>query len=377
MGVVQDIRRTGGLRKYIAHVYIYNALYQVTNKGTDIFRAQCIFAVLYLSCLSVVMACYRMAKLWQTPDQRQDFMLISLQAPPYIFPLLILSKRLHSIFLLRLFNDCFAVLALFVAIYFYQRRIFTIGSVAYSFGVGTKMSLLLAAPAVGIILLQALPFKRAINGALLMGQLQFALALPFLLVNLRGYIGRSFDLGRVFLFKWTTNWRFIGEQRFLSREFAVMLLVINVLLLAIFIQTRWLRPSGLSVPGLLSTFYKPLPSPVQQRISLNVKPDWIMKSILTSMAIGMLCARSLHYQFYAHIAWSTPFLLHASGLHPVATYAAWAAQEWAWNVYPSTDISSMVVVGSLAVQVFGVWVGSEDDLADTTPPVEQEHGHLD
>ena len=163
----------------------------------------------------------------------------------------------------------------------------------------------------------------------------------------------------------------------MSREFAVTLLVINVLLLAVFVQTRWLRPSGLSVLGLLSTFYKPLLPPVQQRISLNVKPDWIMKSMLISMAIGMLCARSLHYQFYAYIAWSTPFLLHASGLHPVAIYAVWAAQEWAWNVYPSTDISSMVVAGSLAVQVFGVWVGSGDDFADATSPVEQEHGHLD
>lgn len=96
----------------------------------------------------------------------------SMQAPPYLFPLLILSKRLHSIFLLRLFNDCFAVGMLFIAIYAYQKRIWTIGSVAYSFGVGIKMSLLLAAPAVGIVLLQALPLRRAVNAAFLMGQVQ-------------------------------------------------------------------------------------------------------------------------------------------------------------------------------------------------------------
>lgn len=34
------------------------------------------------------------------------------------------------------------------------------------------MSILLAAPAVGIILLQALPFKRAMNAAFLMAQIQ-------------------------------------------------------------------------------------------------------------------------------------------------------------------------------------------------------------
>lgn len=46
----------------LAHVYIYNGLYQITNEGTNIFRAQCIFGVLYLSALSMVIACYRKAQ---------------------------------------------------------------------------------------------------------------------------------------------------------------------------------------------------------------------------------------------------------------------------------------------------------------------------
>ena len=95
-----------------------------------------------------------------------------MKAPPYVFPLLVLSKRLHSIFLLRLFNDGFAVAALFGAIYAYQRRSWTIGSIVYSWGVGIKMSLLLALPAISIILLQALPLKRFVNIAFLIAQVQ-------------------------------------------------------------------------------------------------------------------------------------------------------------------------------------------------------------
>lgn len=53
---------TGPLVYPAAHVYIYNGLYRLTNGGTDIFRAQFIFAVLYLGVLGIVMACYRMAK---------------------------------------------------------------------------------------------------------------------------------------------------------------------------------------------------------------------------------------------------------------------------------------------------------------------------
>ncbi|KAF6229211.1 hypothetical protein HO133_007327 [Letharia lupina] len=352
---------TGPLVYPAAHLFIYNALYLITDKGADILIAQCTFAVVYLGAVSMAMACYRMAK-----------------APPHIFPLLILSKRLHSLFLLRLFNDCFAILALFTAIYFYQRRIWTVGSVVYSFGVGIKMSVLLAAPAVGLILLQALPFNRAMNAAFLMAQIQITLAFPFLPANAKGYLARSFELTRQFLFKWTVNWRFVGEERFLSREFAITLIAVHLALLSTFVLTRWTRPSGLSIPALISTAIKPLPPKAQQLMSINVSPSFIMTSILNSMAIGMLCARSLHYQFYAYIAWSTPFLLWKAGLHPIFIYAVWGAQEWGWNVYPSTDASSIMVVGCLVVQVLSVWWGTRDDLADVASPAdiageEKEH----
>ena len=59
-----------------------------------------------------------------------------------------------------------------MAIYAYQRRMWTVGSLVYAAGVGVKMSLLLALPAVGIVLLQALGLQRAIRQAVLMLQLQ-------------------------------------------------------------------------------------------------------------------------------------------------------------------------------------------------------------
>jgi alpha-1,3-mannosyltransferase len=146
---------TGPLVYPGAHVYIYRLLYAVTDEGRDIKFAQYIFMALYLATLLLVMQCYRRAKV-----------------PPYIFPLLILSKRLHSIFLLRLFNDCFAVFFLFLAIHCYQRRQWTIGSLAYSMGLGVKMTLLLALPAIGIVLWQAMGRDRALRQAFLMFQAQ-------------------------------------------------------------------------------------------------------------------------------------------------------------------------------------------------------------
>ena len=295
---------------------------------------------------------------------------MKIQAPPYLLALLMLSKRLHSIFVLRLFNDCFAVLGLFAAIYFYQTKMFAFGSLAFSFAVSVKMSILLAAPGVGIVLLQTLPPKRAINSVMLMVQEQVLLAVPFITVNARSYIGKSFQVTRQFLFKWTVNWRFIGEDTFLAPGFAMALLGANLMCLVLFISTRWTRPSGLSPLGLARTILKPLPPSVQQEISNNVTPDFILTSIVTSLIAGLLCARSLHYQFYSYIAWSTPFLLWKADMPPFLVCMIWATQEWAWNVYPSTDVSSMVVVGCLAIQVFGEWWGTRNDFGDMTFPKE-------
>ena len=50
------------LTSFIAHVYIYNALYRVTDEGRDIFLAQGIFMGVYLITLSFVILCYRMAR---------------------------------------------------------------------------------------------------------------------------------------------------------------------------------------------------------------------------------------------------------------------------------------------------------------------------
>lgn len=88
-----------------------------------------------------------------------------------------LSKRLHSIYLLRLFNDGFAVAALFTAIYAYQRRRWALGSLLFSLGVGVKMNVLLALPAVLVALFQGHLIgpgylRRTATHALLMGGIQ-------------------------------------------------------------------------------------------------------------------------------------------------------------------------------------------------------------
>lgn len=184
------------------------------------------------------------------------------------------------------------------------------------------------------------------------------MAIPFIAVKPWSYASRAFELSRQFLFKWTVNWRFVGEDVFLSSGFSRALLALHASLLVLMLSMQWLHaPPLVAIKELVS-----LPSPARQaEIQRRVTPSYVLSTILSAVIVGCLCARSLHYQFYAYIAWSTPFLLWKSGLHPVLVYAIWGAQEWAWNVYPSSNVSSMVVVACLAVTVASALVGGREE----------------
>ncbi|RAH69600.1 dolichyl-P-Man:Man(5)GlcNAc(2)-PP-dolichol alpha-1,3-mannosyltransferase [Aspergillus aculeatinus CBS 121060] len=342
---------TGPLVYPAAHVYSYSFLYHLTDEGRDIFFGQVLFAALYLATLLVVLACYRQSG-----------------APPYLLPLLVLSKRLHSIFVLRLFNDGLAALAMWLAVLLFQNRKWTAAVAVWSVGVGIKMTLLLLAPAVAVITVLSLSLGPSIRLGVVALLIQVLLAIPFLQQNPAGYVARAFELTRQFMFKWTVNWRFVGEELFLSRKFSLTLLAIHFVLLVLFIAFGWLKPVNSRRPefiqNLLTGRHRPVP----------LSRSYIMTALLSSLAIGLLCARSLHYQFFAYLSWATPFLLWQSGLHPVLLYAVWAAQEWSWNTYPSTNTSSIVVVLSLAIQVLGVLAKGTNAFAAThAKPGRKEH----
>lgn len=234
------------------------------------------------------------------------------------------------------------------------------------------MSLLLVLPAIAVILFQGRGVSGSLTLAMIMLQLQFAIASPFVRENWSGYLSRAFELSRQFFFKWTVNWRFVGEDVFLSRPFAFTLLGLHGLVLATFLLRKWLKPALSRKP--LSELILPiiqLSSPFSPRdeavVSTAITPQYVMTTILTANVVGLLFARSLHYQFYAYLAWSTPYLMWRSGAHPVAQYGLWVLQEWAWNVFPSTPTSSAVVIGALAVTVAASWFAADKEPVPAVP----------
>lgn len=224
------------------------------------------------------------------------------------------------------------------------------------------MSLLLVLPAVGWVLYMALGPGGALATAGAMLQYQVLVAWPFISQYPFEYLGRAFEFGRRFEWKWTVNWRWVGREGFEDERFASALMVGHVVVLGLFVVERWMRQAGTGVGEVLGSLVRSQGVQRMREVQGRVMPEFVLTSVLTSNAVGMLFARSLHYQFYSWLAWGSPYLLWRSGASPVAVVLAWAAQEWAWNVYPSTAISSAVVVLSLAWQVYGIWAA---------PPVEE------
>jgi alpha-1,3-mannosyltransferase len=139
------------------------------------------------------------------------------------------------------------------------------------------------------------------------------------------------------------------------------LLALHATVLLVFMASRWLRPADrplLSMVPAFLQFKSPFTELEERRISHYVTPEYVMTTILSANVIGLLFARSLHYQFYAYLAWATPYLLWRASPHPLLIFPLWLAQEWAWNVFPSTNISSAVVVNVLIATVTIVYFGT-------------------
>eukprot|EP00736_Rhodelphis_marinus_P007342 Rmarinus@m.9040 len=303
---------TGPLVYPAGFVYIYAFLHYLTDGGIDIRTGQYIFAGLHVIFVAVVFLIYRGTG----------------KVPAYALAILCLSKRIHSIFVLRLFNDCVAMFLAYLAIYCFMRHRWTIGCCFYSFAVSVKMNILLMAPGLLLLLLRSLGLSGAVKRISLCGVIQLVLAVPFLLENPIGYISRSFDLGRKFFYVWTVNWKFLPEETFLDSRFSVFLLIAHVAVLVGFLMRKCTR-GGIT---------ENTPSTQSQ-----LSGEFIVYVLFVSNFIGIVFSRTLHYQFYVWYYHMLPFLLWAVPWPTPLRIVFVCVTEIVWNVYPSVACSSLTL----------------------------------
>jgi alpha-1,3-mannosyltransferase len=125
-----------------------------------------------------------------------------------------------------------------------------------SVALSVKMSVLLYLPAFLVVLVKQRGLATTIRVCLTILLVQGLIAHPFLLEYPLPYIQNAFDFGRIFLYKWTVNWRFLGEDRFLDPMFAKALLVGHASVLAAF-GLRWCRTAGGAMAVLNRAIHQP------------------------------------------------------------------------------------------------------------------------
>lgn len=325
---------TGPLVYPAGFVYLFSILSKLTDGGDNILLAQIIFLALYLCNLVLVFKIY--------PRSISSWALI----------LLCLSRRVHSIFMLRLFNDCWATALLHLAIYLFISDSWYIGCVVFSLAVSIKMNILLFAPGLLVLLLLRFPRFKTIPLLSVCAVTQLILGAPFLSSYPMSYLLGSFNFGRQFMYVWSVNWKFVPEDIFLSKPFAIGLLCLHVFLLALFAWKRWFP--------LLGEFNGRHPS-----------RDEILLIMFSSNMIGILCCRSLHYQFYVWYFYSLPYLawkvdLPFSNLtNNVLRTIVLLSIEVVWNIYPANQYASTVLLVSHSALLLGLWlsVGSKQKQA--------------
>ncbi|CDS42989.1 dolichyl P Man:Man5GlcNAc2 PP dolichyl [Echinococcus multilocularis] len=308
-------------------------MYFLTDHGKNIFAAQCLFTGLYAITMALVLNIYR--KLRKVP----------------LLPILILafaSYRVHSIYLLRLFNDPWAMFFLYASVNWCLYNHFSCAAVFFSMAVGVKMNILLFAPGFLLVLLKHRGVYETLGHLAECGIIQVLLGAIFFFRNSEAYFSRAFDFSRQFMYKWTVNWRVIPEALFLDRRFHASLLVLHLLLLSFFLM-KFSRSCG----GF-KTFLQPLPPSQEQKI---IAED-VLYPMFVSNFIGIAFSRSLHYQFYVWYYHSIPFILWSVALlSDSVKLLIFGLIEMSWNVYPSTVLSSAtlhvchaIILLSLALQ---------------------------
>lgn len=315
-------------------VWSFIALRTLTNDGLDIATGQYIFAGILGALLAIVLLIYN-----KVPNS----------VPTWALTLLVLSKRIQSIFVLRLFNDCIAVLLGYAAVYLFTRHNFRWGSIVYSLGVSIKMNLFLMAPGVLVVLWLGTGLLETLVCLSLCAGVQLAVGAPFLLEFPVSYISRAFEFSRVFKHEWTVNLKFLDEPTFVSKPVSLLLLLLT-LAGFLFFARKFITENA----ALLKRDKFKWWNLDNKGLGENLQKDFIVTAVFLSNFIGVMFARTLHFQFYCWYFHTLPWLLWHAHLPTPVRLTCMIIIEVVFNVFPVTPWSSLGLQAAHTTMLVGL-----------------------
>ncbi|GAA5957013.1 hypothetical protein JCM3765_005381, partial [Sporobolomyces pararoseus] len=293
------IKGDTGLCVYPAgHLYAYSFLHYFTNAGQSLEHAQWLFGAIYVATLVTIFSIYSTSK----------------RIPPYALIFLTLSKRIHSLYVLRLFNDCLAMFFLYAALWFYledkdtrsnsKKRAsrWLIGTCLFSVALSIKMSILLFLPALLYLLFVYHSPIVLLQHTVLLLTTQVLLASPFLtsLPLAKSYLTGAFDFNREFLWEWTVNWRWLGVDVFEDPAWGKVLLMAHVAGLGA-MAIRWADDEGGAIVVLKRALKSPGASPALHRLTDTRALSFFSTWIWPSASVDPLSHLTRHDFYLLHL----------------------------------------------------------------------------
>ncbi|GET93276.1 alpha-1,3-mannosyltransferase, putative [Leishmania tarentolae] len=342
-------------------VWVYSVLYYLTKKGEAVELAQWLHAGVYLVTLTMVLRLYTSSGLtWKT-----------------IIPLFV-SKRIRSLYVLQLSSDCWAMLFLFAAVSFIagrpsravtRSRQWFIGCLCYSFAVSIKMDILLFAPGMLYVMLRTLPFWRVVWNLFVCAALQVAVSLPFLVYDYRAYLAKSVKLDCGLIEQWPVNYRFLDADLVRRPEFGQALFAMTVATWILLWRTRWaartyLTDSEAQVlhPAIEETRRQSTLSRGRahgdEAVDDEAQEQAVYASTLLTFfeanLVGVIFARSIHYQFYTRFFYTVPLVLAYTKFPRVLRLMSFALIRQGFESFPPTPNTSMMLQGGFALALFAL-----------------------
>jgi alpha-1,3-mannosyltransferase len=107
----------------------------------------------------------------------------------------------------------------------------------------------------------------------------------------------------------------------------------------------------------------------------RLSSKFIINTLFASNIIGVVFARTLHYQFYCWYFYSVPLILWQSKLHPAICLVTFACIEVAFNVFPATPWSSALLQVAHLVLLVAIFASDipEEDIKLEEKRKQQEH----
>ena len=267
---------------------------------------------------------------------------------------LVIAKQLKRAIIILRTNDSFSMIPLYLCLYFLinnQKKRLYYATLWYVLALSSKANVLLFLPGLLYIFTKIKGPLFALIQLLIIILSQLIIGLPFIIVNATNYFSKSFDFSRIFEHSNSMNWSLVPEVIFYDPLFHKILFAAHLILLLVFLLFKWEKLSFKIFKDLRLNEWS------FQMKTIPLNKVFVVRVMFISNFIGILCFRSLHFQFLIWFYGSLPFLIWSTKLNDVLKVVLILSYEISWRKMRNYESIIFFSVGLLIL--LGIFFNDE------------------